>query len=304
MASASALSGCDDFEIARFSGEQHGAAAERHLCLDIAVLAGNGERGERAFPIAGAGLHVEQRVDAPACARIGVHRLLGEGAGSVVVVAALGLEEQAAQAEKLRLRPVEHGLEGAPRRGAVALELRGLGFEQRGERLVRQIAPRHARVALRLGPVADADGEQTAGQRIEALAAAALLHIGGHGGGTREEIAQQGPGKHQHRDESGKRQRADEGAGLDLVAKPLDGDRAWPVGEPAEGQGGGNDANDEEEDADHRVRALLQGRGRRRTRAPRFRACSTWRWLRGARAHRRASRRKRRERALAALRPP
>ena len=94
----------------------------------------------------------------------------------------------------------------------------------------------------------------------------------------RVKAQRQRPGEHQHGDESGKRERADEGAGLDLVAKPLDGDRAWPVGEPAEAKAA-NDANDEEEDADHLVRALLQGR--RRTRAPRFRACSTWHWRKG-----------------------
>ena len=170
------------FKIARFGGEQHGAAPERHVRLDIAMLARHGERGESAFPIALARLHVEQRVHAPAGVRIGAHRLLGKGAGGVVVVAALGLEEQSAQSQELGLRAVEHRLEGAPRRGAVALELGCLRLEQSGEWLVGKIAARHACIALRLGPVADADGEKPAGQRIEALAAAALLPIGGDGG--------------------------------------------------------------------------------------------------------------------------
>ena len=151
------------FKIARFGGQQHGAAPERDVRLDIAVLARHGERGECAFPIARARLHVEQRVDAPAGLRIGAHGLLGKCAGRVMVVAALRLEEQPAQSQELGLRAVEHGLEGAPRRGAVALELGCLRLEQRGERLVRKIAARHICVALRLGPVADADGKQPAG---------------------------------------------------------------------------------------------------------------------------------------------
>ena len=61
----SALSGLRAFQLARLGGQQHGAAAERHVLVDMAVLPGDGERVERALPIAGARLHVEQRVDAP-----------------------------------------------------------------------------------------------------------------------------------------------------------------------------------------------------------------------------------------------
>ncbi len=83
----------------------------------MVVGAGDGERVERALVIAGARLQVEQRIDAPAKLGIALDRLLGERAGRLVVVAAPRFEEQTAQAEQLGLGPVEHGLEGAPRRG-------------------------------------------------------------------------------------------------------------------------------------------------------------------------------------------
>ena len=38
------------------------------------------------------------------------------------------------------------------------------------------------------------------------------------------------------------RQRADKGGRLDLVAEPLDGDRAGPVGEPGEAESRRDDA--------------------------------------------------------------
>ena len=109
--------GC--FKIARLGRQQHGATPERDIGLDIAVPARHGERGECAFPIARAGLHVEQRVDAPASLRIGAHGLLGKCAGRVMVVAALRLKEQAAQSPRAR-SPADRAWprrRGAPTRG-------------------------------------------------------------------------------------------------------------------------------------------------------------------------------------------
>ena len=60
------LVGIGGFSLARLGGQQHGAAAERHVGFDMAVGAGDGERVERAFEIAGARLEVEQGIDAPA----------------------------------------------------------------------------------------------------------------------------------------------------------------------------------------------------------------------------------------------
>ena len=138
------------------------------------------KRIQRALPIAGARLHVEQGVDAPGKLRVAFHHLLGDHPRGGGVIAALRLEIKAAQAEELGLGPIEHAFEGAPRRGTIALELGRLRLEQSGQGLVGEIAPRHAGIALRLGAVADADGEQAPRQRFETLAAAALLKVGGH----------------------------------------------------------------------------------------------------------------------------
>ena len=143
--------------------------------------------------------------------RIALHRLLGERARRVVVVAAPRFEEQAAHAEQLGLGTVEHGLEGAPRRVAVAFELGGLRPEQRRQRLARQIAAGDAGIALRQRAVADADGEQPARQRVIALLPPPLAHMGGYRGGTREQIAQHRPEQDQQHDHGGDRQRADKG---------------------------------------------------------------------------------------------
>ena len=139
MASASALSGCEASRSRASAVSKHGAAPERHVRLDIAMLARHGERAERAFPIALARLHVEQRVHAPAGVRIGAHRLLGKGASGVIVVAALGLEEQSTRRPKARSQAGRAWprRRAAPRRGRP--ELRGLRLEQRGERLVGRL---------------------------------------------------------------------------------------------------------------------------------------------------------------------
>ena len=57
----------------------------------------------------------------------------------------------------------------------------------------------------------------------------------------------------QHHHEGDNRERADKGGRLDLVAEPLDRDRAGAIGEPGEAESRRDDAEDEEENADHRV---------------------------------------------------
>ena len=100
--------------LARLRRQQHGAAAQRQVGLDMAIGAGDGERVQRAGEIAGSRLQVEQGIDAPGKSRIALDRLIGERAGRFVVVAAPRFEEQPAQPQQLGLGPVEHGLEGPP----------------------------------------------------------------------------------------------------------------------------------------------------------------------------------------------
>ena len=245
------MSGLLRLQLARLRRQQHGAAAQRHALIDMAVLPGNGQRIERALVIAGARLHVEQRVDAPGEARIALHRLLGESARRVGIVAARRFEEQAAHPEQLRLGTVEHRLEGAPCRVAVASELRRLRPQQRRQRLARQIAAGDAGIALRQRAVADADGEQPARQRVIALLPPPLAQMGGDRRGAREQIAQHRPEQDQQRHHGGDRQRADKGGCLDLIAEPIDRHAARPVGEPGEPDRRGDDTDGESEDAGH-----------------------------------------------------
>ncbi len=204
---AKRLVGIGGFRLARLRRQQHGAAAERRVWSDMTVLARDGERIQRALVIARARLHVEQGVDAPGQLRIALDRLLGESPRRLVVVAAPGFEEQAAKAKQLRLGAIEHGLEGAPRRGPVALELGGLRPEQGGQGLARQVAAGDAGIALRKRAVADADGEEPAGQRVISLLPPPFPHVSRDGGGTREQIAQHRPEQDQQHDDAGDRER-------------------------------------------------------------------------------------------------
>ena len=65
----------------------------------------------------------------------GARRLLGVGARAREIVAALRLDEQAVQAERLGVGAARHGAEGALGAVAVAGELRRLRAEQQRERL-------------------------------------------------------------------------------------------------------------------------------------------------------------------------
>src|SRR6185369_9051038 len=189
--------GIGDFPLARLCREKHSTTAHRDIRLDVPVLAGDGERIERALEVAGARLQIEQCIHAPGKLRITTHRLFGESLGRGIVIAALRFEEESAYAEQMRLGIIEHGFEGAPRRGFVALELRRLGPEQPGERLARKIARGDAGITLRQRTVTDPDGKETAGKRVIALPFPALSRVARDGCGTRVEIAQESPHHHE-----------------------------------------------------------------------------------------------------------
>src|SRR3989304_3431703 len=152
----------------------------------MTVLARDGERIQRPLVIGRARLHVEQGVDAPGKLRIALDRLLGESPRRLVVVAAAGFEEQAAEPKKLRLRTVEHGLEGAPGRGPATLELGGLRPKQGGQGFARQGAAGDAGITLRKRAVADANSEEPAGERVISLLPPPFPHVSRDGGGARK----------------------------------------------------------------------------------------------------------------------
>ena len=100
------------------------------------------QRVERALPVAGPALQIEQRLDRPVELGVELQRALGELARGLLLALALGLEEQAAQAELLGVGGGQHGLEDAPAGGPVAGELGRLRAQQVGQRLVAASALR------------------------------------------------------------------------------------------------------------------------------------------------------------------
>ena len=93
-----------------------------------------------------------------------------------MVAGAPRLEMQAAQAEALGFVMLQHRIVRRHGAGSVAGELRGLGLEELGHRLVAdQPARRHRRVLGGGAGVARADGEHAARQRLEALLPPARL---------------------------------------------------------------------------------------------------------------------------------
>ena len=124
----------------RLRGQQHRALALVVGLVDQAVAAVAIERGKRAGPVAGRAAEFERRLPGPAERGRGVGGLLGIGARRGHVLAALRFDEEAAQAEQLGVVALRHGAERMLGRGAVAGELRGLGVEQKRQRLARRDA--------------------------------------------------------------------------------------------------------------------------------------------------------------------
>ena len=63
-------------------------------------------------------------------------RFLSDRDGGNGIVAALRLDEQAAQTQEPRIAPLSHPLKRTMRTGAIAVELRELGMQQQSERIV------------------------------------------------------------------------------------------------------------------------------------------------------------------------
>ena len=160
--------------------QQHRAAASGGRLFDDVLAARDFERMQCSGPILRAALQLEQRFDWPAQLGIALQRPLGELAGRFVLALALGFEEQAAQTELLGLGRGEHGLEDAPRGGAVAADLGGLRAQQVREGLVRQRLARLGRIADGECAVAGADGDDAAGERIEPALLTAAIEIAAH----------------------------------------------------------------------------------------------------------------------------
>src|SRR5262249_21124529 len=112
------------------SREQHGTTAPRHAAIDQTIAAADSERLERALPVAGMALQVEQRFHRPAELGVECYRALGELPRGLRLTFALRFEKQAAQAELLRIARCQHRLEDAAGGGAVSRQLGGLRAQQ------------------------------------------------------------------------------------------------------------------------------------------------------------------------------
>ena len=123
------LVGCHVLSGLRLRGQQHCASAVGDGLVDCALPPPDRQGVERTRPVAGSALQVEQRLDRPVELRVEFQRALGELARCLLALA-LGLEEQAAQAELLGVWGGQHGLEDAPAGGPVAGKLRALRTQE------------------------------------------------------------------------------------------------------------------------------------------------------------------------------
>src|SRR5690606_8036911 len=94
--------------------ENDGATAVGDGLLEMAVALAGGERVECACPVRSPALQLEKRIDRPSELRIEPQRALRDLARCLVLAFALGLEEEAAQAELLGFPRPEHGFENTP----------------------------------------------------------------------------------------------------------------------------------------------------------------------------------------------
>ncbi len=200
----------------------------------MAVIACDGQRLERALPVARAALHVEQRMHRPGQRRVQRHGACRILLSRLHLALAARFEEQAAQAEQTGFGAFRHRLENALGGAIVAGELGGLRAQQFGQRLPRKRPARLDGVAGGLGLVTRADGENTAAERGQPAFAAPLLQMPAQTPGSGDEAADETENEQQQpgRDDDG--DRGPEQRDLDLIAQPVDGDLARPVGEPGE----------------------------------------------------------------------
>src|SRR6202044_1852238 len=117
---------------------------------------------------------VEDRLTGPGrgSARMGAHRILQRRR---MVAGAPRLDMQTAQADAMRFLMIEHGVIGRDGSCPVARELRGLGLQELGHRLVSDQPARVVSVLGGASRVAGADSKHAARQSLEALLTPARL---------------------------------------------------------------------------------------------------------------------------------
>ena len=177
-------------------------------------------------------LVLEQRRSGPSDLRRRLGDLLGEMAGGLMLILTPRLDEQAMETEQPGLRLRGECLERGTRLVAVAGKLRRLGGQQQRHRLRAE-----KRAALLRGlaggtDIACANGDHPVGEHPVAAIAAAAAEIGLEGAGRPQDRADHRPQDRKHHEDRGDGERRHHQRRPDLVALPVEGDVARPVGEP------------------------------------------------------------------------
>ena len=133
------------------------------------------------------------------------------------------------------------------------VELRGLGAQQMRQRLVGQRLARLAGVAGGQRAVAGADGDDAAGQRIEAALLPAPVQDSGRRRPGSTRFAAAATSTRQQPDQQRQDDEGAEHAGFGDVVLPFDDDGARPVGQPVQARGDDKDAEQERDETDHRL---------------------------------------------------
>ena len=213
-------------------GQQYGPAALPILLAELAAVARNRQGVAGGGQLAVAHLQLEEHLRDPGRAGTQIARAPHVVERGLLVACLHGLVEEAAQAEKGRLAPVQHGGEIALGRFLIAVQLSGLGGQQQGQRrLVEQLVG-PLRQPLGLIGRASGHGDHALGQGLVTTLALVLgegtLDRARRAPRRRPEAVE--PGGHDRHHEDGEQQDAD--GCLNAVAEPVDTDVAGALGQP------------------------------------------------------------------------
>ena len=201
----------------------------------------------RRRPTPLASLEVEAAEGHPARPWTQCHRAFRQAQRSIAIAGAQRLVQQAAQAEKLGLGPLEHRHEELFRRPLVAVELRRLGGKEQGQGRVRKQQVGSPGIALRLLRIAGRDRDHALGERPVAGAPTSLAPAPQYAARAADDQRQDREQQHRRQggDDCGGNHHPDRG--LHLPALPDDLDPARMIGE----ENGDRDHHRDDEEADN-----------------------------------------------------
>ena len=235
--------------------QQQGTPAAGHRPVEQVLALGEIEGAQRILPVAGAARQVEQGLHRPAEPGVQAQGPLGVVPRRFALTLALGLQEQAVQAELGRIAGAQHGLEDAPGGGPVAAGLGRLGAQEQCQGLVRQRLAGLGGVALGQRPIAGAEGNEAARQRLQPPLLPTAVDKAGDGCRGLPEVAQEPPADQRRGEQQAEQNQAAQHADFGDMAQPLDGDGAGPPGQPVQPGGEDQDGGEIQDGADHCFRS-------------------------------------------------